>query len=192
MFLIEFPGCQELVKHIDAAVQHPDTNALTTAMRESLCGLIRESKVRLPDCVFESCTGHYARRELYTSDRYGYSIVAMTWGPGQGTPLHDHSGMWCVEGVWQGQLEITQYELLEQRGDRFHFQSCGAVLAGTGSAGCLIPPHEYHTIHNRSDAPAVSVHIYRNAMTSCSVFRPLENNEWFERDSRVMELDKLN
>jgi predicted metal-dependent enzyme (double-stranded beta helix superfamily) len=39
-------------------------------------------------------------------------VIAMSWGPGQGTPLHDHDAMWCVEGVWLGELEITRYELL--------------------------------------------------------------------------------
>ena len=74
----------------------------------------------------------------------------MTWGPGQGTPVHDHSGLWCVEGVWDGQLEITQYELLERDGERFRFRAAGGMHAGPGSAGSLIPPHEYHTIRNAS------------------------------------------
>ena len=80
--------------------------------------------------------------------RLGYSVVAMTWGPGQGTPIHDHCGLWCVEGVWDGQLEITQYELLERDGERFRFRAAGGMQAGPGSAGSLIPPHEYHTIRN--------------------------------------------
>ena len=129
--------------------------------------------MRLPDCVFERASDHYARRELYRSEEHGYSVVAMTWGPGQGTPIHDHAGMWCVEGVWHGSLEITPYELMEQRDGRYRFEPRGTMNAGPGSAGSLIPPHEYHTIRNPSDdATAVSLHIYRGAMTACSVFQP--------------------
>src|SRR3546814_12513459 len=81
----------------------------------------------------------------------------MTWAPGQGTPIHDHCGLWCVEGFWDGELEITQYELLERDGERFRFRAAGGMHAGPGSAGSLIPPHEYHTITNASgDKIAIS------------------------------------
>jgi hypothetical protein len=35
----------------------------------------------------------------------------------------------------------------------------------------------------------VSLHIYRGAMTSCSVFRP-EGDGWYERDQRQLSLDR--
>ena len=73
--------------------------------------------------------------------------------------------MWCVEGVWNGALEIVQYELLDQEAERYHFRPVGSIQAGPGSAGSLIPPHEYHTIRNPSeDAVAVSLHIYSGRM----------------------------
>ncbi len=189
MLALEFPGARKLVDAVDAAVASPDVNVLTDTLRNTLCRLIRDSEVRLPDCVYEAQPDRYARREIYRSDERGYSIIAMTWGPGQGTQIHDHSGMWCVEGVWHGALEITQYELLEQHDDRFRFQSVGSMQAGAGSAGSLIPPHEYHTIRNPSDdGVAVSLHIYKGAMTCCSVFQPL-GEQWFARDVRQLGLD---
>ena len=41
----------------------------------------------------------------------------MTWGPGQRTALHDHAGIWCVEGVMEGEMEVIRYELLEEGAD---------------------------------------------------------------------------
>ena len=41
----------------------------------------------------------------------------MTWGPGQRTALHDHAGIWCVEGVVEGEMAVTRYELLEEEED---------------------------------------------------------------------------
>jgi 3-mercaptopropionate dioxygenase len=192
MLTLEFPGSQLLVKSLDRAVHHDKTTDIANALRQTLCELIRDPEVKLPRCVFERAADHYARRELYRSEELGYSVIAMTWGPGQGTLIHDHAGMWCVEGVWHGSLEITPYELIEQKDERFHFESRGTMNVGPGSAGSLIPPHEYHTIRNPSaDSIAVTLHIYRGPMTECAVFRPLDS-DWYTRDQRSLSLDAMN
>ena len=192
--LVEFPGQAKFIAAVDAAVVAGDKHAVTAALRNALCALIRDDDVQLPCCVHDAIVDHYARRELYRSPQHGYSVVAMTWGPGQGTPLHDHSGLWCVEGVWHGELEITQYELLEQNGDRYRFRAAGGMHAGPGSAGSLIPPHEYHTIRNASaDRIAVSLHIYQAEMACCTRFQPLkpdQGGEWFVREATTLATDK--
>ena len=190
MLALEFPGSQHLVERLDQAVDHDREADIANALRTTLCELIRDPSVKLPRCIFEEVKDHYARRELYRSEDFGYAVIAMTWGPGQGTLVHDHAGMWCVEGVWHGSLEITPYELVEQQDERYRFESRGTMNVGPGSAGSLIPPHEYHTILNPSeDSTAVSLHIYRGAMTSCSVFRP-NGDGWYARDQRQLSLDR--
>ncbi|UHQ21660.1 cysteine dioxygenase family protein [Lysobacter sp. 5GHs7-4] len=187
---LDFPGHDKLVAAIDDAVNAGDEHAVTAALRNALCRMIRDRDVHLPDCVFDAIDDHYARREIYRSPSLGYSVVAMTWGPGQGTPVHDHCGLWCVEGVWDGELEITQYELLERNGDHFRFRAAGGMHAGPGSAGSLIPPHEYHTIRNASgDNVAVSLHIYKAPMEACSMFVPREG-EWFQRVDKTLKTDE--
>lgn len=186
---LDFPGRAKLIAGIDAALGEGDEHAITAALRTCLCQMIRDPDVRLPACVHESIVDHYARRELYRSREHGYSVVAMTWGPGQGTPIHDHSGLWCVEGVWDGELEITQYQLLERDGERFRFRAAGGMQAGPGSAGSLIPPHEYHTIANPSqDAIAVTLHIYKAPMDCCSKFEP-QAGEWYTRCVSELKTD---
>jgi len=96
---VPFEGRDLLVAAVDEAVAAGDVHAITAALRDAMCRIIRDPGVRLPDCVHQPIQDHYARRELYRSPEHGYSIVAMTWGPGQGTPIHDHCGLWCVEGV---------------------------------------------------------------------------------------------
>lgn len=190
MLSLEFPGAELLVSELDCAVRKDCPTAITDSLRQALCRLMRNEEVRLPACVYEPASDHYARRQIYASEELGYSVIAMTWGPGQGTAIHDHCGMWCVEGVWHGQIEVTPYELIERDQDLYRFESRGTMLAGPGSAGSLIPPHEFHTIRNPSDsAVAVSLHIYRGPMTSCSVFRPVRDN-WYGRDQRQLSLDQ--
>jgi 3-mercaptopropionate dioxygenase len=192
MLSLEFPGARQLIDAIDAAVVLPDSGAVTDTLRNALCRLIRDENVQLPDCVFEREDDHYARRELYRSEKHGYSVVAMTWGPGQGTPIHDHAGQWCVEGVWQGSLEVTPYELVESKEGRFRFEPRGTMNAGPGSAGSLIPPHEYHTILNPSaDAIAVSLHIYRRPLDACAKFHPADAEAgWYTRNQCPLSLDE--
>ena len=186
---VPFAGHDRFITAIDGAVAAGDEHAVTAALRNVLCGLIRDPGIRLPDCVYRPIDDHYARREIYRSREHGYSVVAMTWGPGQGTPVHDHCGLWCVEGVWDGELEITQYELLETEGDRCRFRAAGGMQAGPGSAGSLIPPHEYHTIGNTSpDALAVSVHVYQAPIEHCCKFER-EDGQWYRRVAATLSID---
>ena len=187
----EFRGRDALLAVIDAAYAEPDGERLTHSLRDGLCRLIRDKAVSLPDCVFEPVEGHYARREIYACPERGTSIVAMTWAPGQGTPIHDHCGLWCVEGVWQGQLEITRYELEEEDGERSRFSMHETLMAGAGSAGSLLPPHEYHTIRNpQSDRITISLHVYQKAMGTCATYTPIEG-DWYLRGKKDLCLDKI-
>jgi predicted metal-dependent enzyme (double-stranded beta helix superfamily) len=186
---LEFADRAQLVQRLDDAIRGRDVANLTDALRGTLCKIIRENAVEWPRAIFEPARDHYARRELHRSEELGYSVIAMTWGPGQGTLLHDHCGMWCVEGVLHGDIEIQQFELLAQDEQRYRFEARGTINAGRGSAGSLIPPHEYHTIANpNADDVAVSLHIYSGCMTTCAVFRPL-GGQWFAREQRMLALD---
>ena len=186
-----FPGREALLDVIEAAYAQPDGESLTHALRDGLCRLIRDKTVVLPACVFEPVEGHYARRELYACPERGFTIVAMTWAPGQGTPIHDHCGLWCVEGVWQGLLEITRYELEETDGERTRFSTHETLMAGAGTAGSLLPPHEYHTIRNpQPDRISISLHVYQKTMGECSTYEPL-GEDWYRRGTRQLCLDKV-
>jgi 3-mercaptopropionate dioxygenase len=191
MLAQSFAGCDVLIDAADRAVKLRDPEALVQSLRSSMCKLIRSGEVRLPDCCFHPQKTGYARRELYRSEELGYSVIAMTWAPGQGTMIHDHCGMWCVEGVFAGAIEVVQYELTAQEGERYRFEERGSIQAGVGSAGSLIPPHEYHTIANPfSDEIAVSVHVYSATMTQCHVFEPQGGN-WYQRVPKALGLDEL-
>ena len=181
-----FQGEAELIWTIDEAVALGDPHAITGTLSRSLSRLIAEQRVRLPSAVFEADESHYARRLLHLSEEHGYSVIAMTWAPGQGTRIHDHAGLWCVEGVWSGALEVTPYDLVEEIGDEARFRPQATIHAGCGSTGSLIPPFEYHTIRNADPSEiAVSVHVYSRAMERCTVFEPLRG-EWHRRLEQVL------
>lgn len=186
---LEFEGKDRMIERIDRAIAGDCPYEITTCLRRALVECIADPGIHLPPEVFEVVPGHYARREVYASPDKGYSMIAMTWGPGQATPIHDHSGMWCVEGVWSGCIEVVSYQMLEQQGERFRFEDVGTVVAGCGSAGSLIPPHEYHTIANNDPLEtAVSVHIYKGPLESYNMFIE-EGDGWYRREPKRLELD---
>ena len=189
--LIGARGGELLIARLDAAVASADTPHVVRQVEQVLQQAIGDPQISLPPAVYVPVADHYARRELYRSARHGYSVIAMTWGPEQGTPLHDHNGLWCVEGVWQGELEITPYRLLERNAQRHRFEPLPTLYGGYGSAGNLIPPDEHHVLRNTSaDQVAVSLHVYRQPLERCDVFDPIDGEPgWYLRREVVMGTD---
>lgn len=167
-------GCRELIEALDEAAVGDDPQQITRQVSAVLSRFTSEGLVHLSDELREPCASSYARRLIYRSEQPHYTALAMVWGPGQGTPVHDHSGMWCVEGVVEGSIEVTQYDLKERQGDRCRFESQATIDAGVGSSGRLIPPFDYHTISNASDsASAITIHVYGGEMESCMIYEPV-------------------
>lgn len=100
---------------------------------------------------------HYQQYLLYRDPQARYSLVSFVWGPGQFTPIHDHT-VWGVIGMLRGS-ECDQ---------RYRWQ-----------AGCLVPDGPEHTllpgmtalvsprlgdIHRvrnaGSDPVSISIHLY--------------------------------
>lgn len=182
-------GCRRLAQALDTAVSRSGTpEEITRAVQSTLSELIREGAVELPRDLCRPDSHSYARRLVYANPEVGYTVLAMVWGPGQGTPLHDHAGLWCVEGVLEGRVRVTQYELVERSGVRCRFQRHEAGEEEVGSAGRLIPPHDYHVLANAlSDRSSITLHVYGGEMDHCNVFEPLADG-WFEQVPRQLEL----
>lgn len=175
-----------LIDCLDEAVGLGDTQAITQRLKERLGGLCACREFTLPARLTECCESSYARRLLHHNPDLDYTAVVMTWGPGQGTCLHDHAGMWCVECVVEGELSVTQYDLEEQAGERFRFARAQQTPAGVGDAGCLIPPYEYHVLANaRDDRKAVTLHVYGGEMDHCNIFEPADD-DWWTRQPRSL------
>lgn len=120
----------------------------------------------------------YARRLFHRDPSGQYTMVVMTWGPGQKTALHDHAGIWCVECVVDGHMEVAQYDLLSEQDGAYRFEQRHRILAGRGTAGCLIPPFEYHTLANAADSPSVTLHVYGGEMDHCHIFEPAADGSY--------------
>jgi predicted metal-dependent enzyme (double-stranded beta helix superfamily) len=163
----------ELIDRLNAAVQERTPEAITRRVKTDLEDLLGRGALHLPARFTTPRTDCYARRLLYQDPADRFTAVVMTWGPGQGTPVHDHGGLWCVEGVVEGQMQVTQYDVRPDDG-AFSVTAVGApIAAGVGSAGRLIPPTDYHVLANaQPDATSVTLHVYGGNLTGCRIFTP--------------------
>ena len=50
MLALEFPGARHLVASLDHAVHHDRATDIADALRKTLCELIRDPAVKLPNC----------------------------------------------------------------------------------------------------------------------------------------------
>ncbi|HTK28976.1 MAG TPA: cysteine dioxygenase family protein [Vicinamibacterales bacterium] len=175
-------GLAALIDRLDQAVRLPDTPAIARRVKHELEDAIQARAIDLPERFLRVRPEGYARRLLHRDERLGYTAVVMTWGPGQRTPLHDHAGIWCVEGVVLGRMDVTQFDLVDEAGDACRFEARGSVQAAVGSAGCLIPPFEYHVLANALETPSITLHVYGGEMSMCHVFEPSADGRYVRRE----------
>jgi predicted metal-dependent enzyme (double-stranded beta helix superfamily) len=182
-----FAGYSELVARLDAAVDAGSVDAITSRVKADLEDLLGRCALDLPERFRQPRPDCYARRLLHADPAGRYTAVVMTWGPGQSTPVHDHGGLWCVEGVVDGEMAVTQFNVAHVSDGSYDVTPYGDTLrAGTGSAGRLIPPTDYHVLGNaRADAPSVTLHVYGGSLDGCRVFLPRADGR-FEQHFRSL------
>lgn len=177
-----------LIEEIDDAVRVGEVGATTSRIKTRLREICIK-RLELPERYYRPADGRYARRLLHRNEELGYTVVVMTWGAGQQTQLHDHAGMWCVECVVQGTIEVQQFDLAEREAQRHRFVLKKRVMTGVGDAGCLIPPFEYHILSNaHGDETAITMHVYGGEMDSCNCYKP-DGADWYLPETVALGYD---
>lgn len=167
----------QLMDDLRAAL-HPAPSCCKSACERAAEILKHYSKndICLPERLRQTNHPCYARHLVHKESDDGFCVVAMVWSPGQGTPVHDHGGVWCVESCVEGQLAITSYRMLDGSDpEHVRFKQEEYVEVGRGSVGCLIPPFEHHKIHNPFRTTAITLHVYGQELRNCT--RYLKNQE---------------
>ena len=159
-------------ERLDAVIHGEPAARIPELVKAVLIDSIRCGALAVPAQFRQARPDTYARRLLHRDPSGDYTMVVMTWGPGQRTALHDHAGIWCVECVVDGNMDVAQYDLMSERDGVFRFEQRNHVVAGRGTAGCLIPPFEYHTLGNAAETSSVTLHVYGGEMDHCNVFEP--------------------
>lgn len=176
-----FAGYDELVARLDAAVAAGAAEEVTARVKGVLEELLGRAALAIPAWCRVPRADTYARRLLHRDPVGRYTVIVMTWGPGQATPVHDHGGLWCVEGVVDGEMAVTPYDVLPEGDGTYRAIPRETTRAGVGSAGRLIPPVDYHVLGNAlADRPSVTLHVYGGSLDACRVFVPAGEGRYRE------------
>ena len=160
-------------------------------MKRDLEDVLGKQQLALPARFTVPRPDAYARRLLHRDANGRYSVIVMTWGPGQGTAVHDHGGLWCVEGVVDGEIAVTQYLVKQDTDGYYRVTPIGSLLAGTGSAGCLIPPTDHHVLANaRPSRPSVTLHVYGGDLDDCKVFLPATPDGRYSESIKMLSFNE--
>ncbi|ONN67555.1 cysteine dioxygenase [Herbaspirillum sp. VT-16-41] len=114
----------------------------------------------LPDAYAQPHPERYQQFLLHADSAQRFSVVSFVWGPGQRTPIHDHT-VWGLIGVLRGAEHAQSFGW--QRGQ---LQPVGErALLQAGQVEAVAPDHpELHDVHQVSNAFAdqvsISIHVY--------------------------------
>jgi len=114
----------------------------------------------LPAAYAEPDPLRYRQYLLHADSAQRFSVVSFVWGPGQQTPVHDHT-VWGLIGMLRGAEDTQSYRW------------SGGVLAPYGESLRLLPgaveavaPHiagleDIHRVRNAfDDRISISIHVY--------------------------------
>jgi predicted metal-dependent enzyme (double-stranded beta helix superfamily) len=112
----------------------------------------------LPGACAQPHPEHYQQYLLHCDPLERFSVVSFVWGPGQRTPIHDHT-VWGLIGMLRGAERSRRYApdamgRLVATGDEARLEQ-GEIDAVSPRVG------DVHVVANAfDDRPSISIHVY--------------------------------
>jgi 3-mercaptopropionate dioxygenase len=142
------------------------SNLVETALGEP--GILREGSRLLKEFVAvddwlparyaEPDLGGYRQYLLHADSRERFSVVSFVWGPGQKSPIHDHT-VWGIVGILRG----AEFEQSYSRTTDGRIAEQGVpVRLERGEVTAVSPAiGDFHRVSNAfDDRPSISIHVY--------------------------------
>ncbi len=148
-------GC---VSALDALLRRTGDEALILAEGGSVLSELTSHDDWLPDLYARPDPQRYQQYLLYADPGGRFSVVSFVWGPGQSTPIHDHT-VWGLVSVLRG-AEISQMFGQDERG---HWSpTAKPVRLEIGQVEAVSPTiGDVHRVANAlPDRPSISIHVY--------------------------------
>lgn len=132
-----------------------DEALLLEDLRPALAELVRHDDW-LPEAYAQPHPVYYQQYLLHCDPQERFSVVSFVWGPGQATPVHDHT-VWGLIGVLRGAERCQRYALRDGK-----LQAAEAQLLQAGEVDAVSPRiGDVHRVANAyDDRVSISIHVY--------------------------------
>ncbi len=156
--LSDTPRLQQFVTQLDDLLHHTQDEAAILARGKTLLGELVAHDDWLPDDYAQPNPERYQQYLLYADPDDRFSVVSFVWGPGQSTPIHDHT-VWGLIGMLRGG-ELCQ-PFARNAGGRW-FASAEQTRLDPGQVEAVSPTiGDVHRVWNAlEDQPSISIHVY--------------------------------
>jgi 3-mercaptopropionate dioxygenase len=155
--MMDLGPLQQFVDEVSALLDVGDSER---ALIQSVSNAMRRLVARddwLPEAMAKPHPRYYQQYLLYADPRDRFSVVSFVWGPGQRTPVHDHT-VWGVIGMLRGAETAVR------------FTHDAARLSSAGDEVTLVPGDievvspsigDIHQVSNAyTDRVSISIHAY--------------------------------
>ncbi len=156
--LADTPRLQNFVTQLDALLKSATKEAAILASGKKLLAELVAQDDWLPDEYAQPNPERYQQFLLYADPDDRFSVVSFVWGPGQATPIHDHT-VWGMIGMLRGAELCQPFDKNAQgqwkpSGEQTRLDP-GHVEAVSPTIG------DVHRVWNAlSDQASISIHVY--------------------------------
>jgi predicted metal-dependent enzyme (double-stranded beta helix superfamily) len=145
-----------IVEMTRLAESGPDEATWLREGQAMLAGLVAQDDWLPEECAVDGPT--YRQFLLHCDPLERFSVVSFVWGPGQRTPVHDHT-VWGLVGMLRGAENATIYAPAVPGAP---LQAVGRERLEPGQVATVSPnAHDIHVVENAlADRPSISIHVY--------------------------------
>jgi predicted metal-dependent enzyme (double-stranded beta helix superfamily) len=158
-------GVAELIAGVDRAIRDKPRSEIVAAVTSAVKKLLA-SPDAIDDSLILEKAERYSRTLLYRDPQRRFTVLLLTWRPGQASPIHDHD-CWGVVGVVRGAISEVEYD----RRDGKLIKSSRKEVARRGQVTSVNPPDsDVHRMANETRGLTVTIHVYGRDMTEANVY----------------------
>ena len=156
--LADTPRLQNFVAQMDGLLSGTQDEATILATGKTLLAELIAHDDWLAEDYTQPNPERYQQYLLYADPEDRFSVVSFVWGPGQATPIHDHTA-WGLIGMLRG-AELCQPFAKNTQG---HWvASAEQIRIEAGHIEAVSPTiGDVHRVWNAlADQPSISIHVY--------------------------------
>ena len=119
---------------------------------------------------FAEGENRFRRHPLASVEAIGCSALLMYWPPGHATLPHDHGGLWGIEVVLDGALDVEEY-VRSGSADAPALTYARSLSLRTGDSAMFASRDYVHRCRNLSNvAPTLTLHVYGGVLDTYTSF----------------------